>query len=64
MPALRTFNDIIDHKYVNYPYHQVFSGPKGTQLPNFEVTVGQKPESFIWGRGYKQGGKLIKKNGK
>lgn len=47
--------------FVSYPYHQVFLGQEGTLLPNFKVTVKNMPEGFTFGKGYKQGGKLIKK---
>ena len=46
-------------KFVYYPVHQVFYGPKGTKLPNFKITTGRMPEGFTFGKGYKQGGKLL-----
>lgn len=43
-------------QYVNYPIHQVFYGRTNTMLPNFKVTVGNKPLNFNYGKGYKNGG--------
>lgn len=60
-PFIQEFNASVNKKFTNRPVHQVFIGNYGEQLPNFEVTVGKMPEDFVWGRGYKQGGKLIKK---
>ena len=49
-------------EFIKYPYHQIFLGEPGTLLPNFKVTVGKNPPTgFTFGKGYKHGGKLIKK---
>lgn len=42
------------------PWHQLFTGNKGSILPNFTVTT-EMPENFRFGRGYKQGGKVKKR---
>lgn len=47
--------------FIDWPVHQQFYGPRGTQLPNFRVTVSRPPEGFKFGKGYKLGGKLISK---
>ena len=47
--------------FINWPVHQQFYGPRGTQLPNFKITVNQAPKDFNFGKGYKLGGKLTAK---
>ena len=44
-------------KFIDWPTHQVFFGPEGSQLPGFKVTT-EMPKGFTFGKGYKQGGKL------
>lgn len=44
--------------FIDWPVHQQFYGPRGTQLPNFKITVNQAPKDFNFGKGYKLGGKL------
>lgn len=49
--------------YISQPWHQVFVGPIGSRLPNFKVTLSDEmPKGFSYGKGYKTGGKLIRKH--
>lgn len=58
LSVIQEFNKHAPKQYTTWPTHQVFIGDYGQTLPNFKITVGEKPSDFIWGRGYKQGGKL------
>jgi len=52
-------NTSAPEKFMNYPVHQVFYGPENDKLLNFKITTGRMPEGFTFGKGYKQGGKLL-----
>lgn len=61
--VMQTFNKnyTAPRGFIDWPVHQQFYGPKGTQLPNFRITISRPPEGFKFGKGYKLGGKLTSK---
>lgn len=49
--------------YIDQPWHQVLIGHPGSKVPNFKVTLSNEmPKGFSYGKGYKTGGKLIRKH--